>query len=91
LGSVLNDLEFSGLLDPDDLLVIRSIFARYTGASSTVTGSLGIARAGDVAADQGRRAAATVRANVENNQAVARGYKEFWDKNLAAHSASIRR
>jgi hypothetical protein len=30
-------------------------------------------------------------AQVEHKQSVARGYKTFWDANIAAHNASIRR
>jgi hypothetical protein len=92
LGTALNGIEVSlGVIDRADLAKIRAVLEKYVGGSSTVNG-MGIARAGDSAsADVGRRAAAVVRANVENNQKVALGYKTFWDQNARDNMAAIRR
>jgi hypothetical protein len=76
------------LLDDDQLAKIRATVEKYSGAG--VTNGAGITRAGD-AADAGRKAAAVVRANIENNQAVAAGYKNFWDGKNRELRDSIRR
>jgi hypothetical protein len=91
LGEVLASLETSvGLLEPGDLSRIKAILQKYVGGSSASTNQVGITRAGD-AADAGRKAAAAVARNIENNQAVARSYKTFWDARNRELSESIRR
>jgi hypothetical protein len=90
LGTTLADIETNcGLLDPADLAKVRAILEKYTGASST-TNQLGGSRAGD-AADAGRMAAAVVRATVEHNAEVGRGYRDFWSQKNAEYAASIRK
>jgi hypothetical protein len=95
VGRIMIGIQASlGVLDPADVLRIESILEKYaSGGSGSVTNSVGSTRFGDAsdAAEVGRKAAARVRANIENNQSVAAGYKAFWDKNLAENRASIRR
>jgi len=91
LGEVLAALETRlGLLEPGDLSRMKAILQKYVGGSSANTNQLGITRAGDVA-DVGRQAAAVVRAHVENNQAVAAVYRDFWAVKNAELRASITR
>jgi hypothetical protein len=87
---ILNGIRNSlGTLSDDDVERIEAILQKYTGASSTTT-QMGVSRAGD-AADVGARGAATVRANIEHNQSVATGYRDFWDAKNAELARSIRR
>jgi hypothetical protein len=91
LGTTLADIETNfGLLDPSDLAKVRAILEKYTGASSSTTNKLGGSRAGD-AADAARMAAAVVRATVEHNAEVGRGYRDFWSQKNAEYAASIRK
>jgi hypothetical protein len=91
LGAALADLETSiGILEPGDLSRIKAILQKYCGGSASVTNATGVTRAGD-AADAARQAAAVVRANIEHNQAVAAGYRTFWDGKNCELRAAIRR
>src|ERR1700722_8222443 len=82
LGTILADIEINfGLLDSADLGEVRRILEKYVGARCANTNQLGITRARDAsdACDSARKAAAAVRATLERNAEVARGYKTFWD------------
>jgi hypothetical protein len=74
-------------LEPIDLARVKAILQKYIGGSG-VTNAIGVTRTGD-AADAGRQAATRVRANIELNQAVASGYKAFWDIKNAEPASSI--
>jgi hypothetical protein len=91
IGEFLADMESSfGLLDPGDLSHVRGILSKYVGRSAG-TNELGATTQSTDAADAGRQAAAVVRANIENNQSVATGCRDFWDTKNAELAASIRR
>lgn len=81
------ELALGNLLDADDLSRIKAIVAKYT--SGGITNGAGATRNAD--ADSGRAAGAKVRAQVGHTQGIAKSYKTFWDANIAAHNASIRR
>jgi hypothetical protein len=96
LGEALANLETSiGLLEPGDLSRIKAILQKYCAGSASVTTATGITRASDAAnadaADAGRQAAAVVARNIENNQSVARGYADFWDRKNQELRDSVRR
>jgi hypothetical protein len=86
LGAALADLETKiGLLEPGDLSRIRAILQKYCAGSASVTTATGVTRAGDGTngdvVGAARKSAAVVASNISHNQAVARGYKTFWDAN----------
>lgn len=92
LGSALAEIEISlGVLDPTDLAKVRAILQKYVGGSSATTNAVGVTRAGDAADAAGRQAAARVRANIENNEKVALGYRTFWDARNQELRDSVRR
>jgi hypothetical protein len=84
LGAALADLETSiGILEPGDLSRIKAILQKYCGGSASVTNATGVTRAGDganaAAVDAARESAAGAARNISHNQAVAAGYRTFWD------------
>jgi hypothetical protein len=96
LGEALANLETSiGLLEPGDLSRIKAILQKYCGGSASVTTATGITRAGDAASadavDAARKSAAAVASNISHNQAVAAGYRTFWDGKNRELRDSIRR
>jgi hypothetical protein len=91
IGEFLADLESNlGLLDPGDLSHVKGILSKYVGRSNG-TNSLRATTPSSDAADAGRQAAMRVRANIEHNAEVGRGYRDFWDRKNAELTASIRK
>jgi hypothetical protein len=79
LGAIVSALESTGLVEGIDLARIKAILQKYVGGSSATTNAVGVTRAGD-AVDAGQKAAAVVRANIEHNAEVGRGYRDFWSQ-----------
>jgi hypothetical protein len=90
LGEIVSDLESTGLLEAIDLARVKAILQKYVGGSSATTNAVGVTRAGD-AVDAGQKAAAVVRANIEHNAEVGRGYRDFWSQKNQELRDSIRK
>jgi hypothetical protein len=77
--TAMRSLRDTGLLSPAAVAEIDQILAKYSGSSRGRTSAGGI-----TSTDEARTAVAEIAANIDNNKAVARTYKDFWDANAAA-------
>jgi hypothetical protein len=84
--AAMHTLRDTGLLSPGAVVEIDRILRKFGGAAATKTSSMGIT---STDTETARAAVAEVRANIDNNRAIAKARDAYWKERLARDRADI--